>query len=360
MKNLVQNKITENLKEKSKMKKFISSILLFTIMGIPMSSSVLVKAGCPGDGDDNGAPAAAQPMQPVVDPQPIFPDVQDGLWDPVYGLEFPPADCEISLTDWQYLRDDWPDAALIPEPPAPDTPAAEIPAQVQMLPNMPVLQGDSADEAPAQPGEAVSDKTRIRNELLGDFKYEESDAYRVITAQFGDLIRENLIDLVNQVRKILWDLGEPWNGGELTWIHRSRKDLMYKYIQDNWGQIEPVLKRIQIRPTVHGEGRQAKRIEKLLGEFNYKTSEAYKLIKRHFGRALRSRALRSNELIRLISVIRQHLPALPELTRDEKRHKALLYKYIESHLAEIAQILPHIRGVFDEYGRRIIDYELLQ
>ena len=44
MKNLVQNKITENLKEKSKMKKFISSILLFTIIGIPMSSSVFVKA----------------------------------------------------------------------------------------------------------------------------------------------------------------------------------------------------------------------------------------------------------------------------------------------------------------------------
>ena len=291
MKNLVQNKITENLKEKSKMKKFISSILLFTIMGIPMSSSVLVKAGCPGDGDDNGAPAAAQPMQPVVDPQPVEDDVPDDLWLP---LDFDPLSTDEPI---EFLA--WPDAALIPEPPAPHTPAAAI---------------------PAQPGEEVGYWKRRRDELLDGFNYKESEAYREITKRFGEITTANLIDLVNQARKILWDSGEPWSGKELTAYHHDRKDLMYKYIQDNWVQIEPVLERIQIRSTVYGEGRQAKRIEKLLGEFDYENSEAYKLIKSLF-----RHNLSCNELIRLISVIQQHLPTLRKLTRDEKRRKAYFF-----------------------------------
>ena len=278
MKNLVQNKITENLKEKSKMKKFISSILLFTIMGIPMSSSVLVKAGCPGDGDDNGAPAAAQPMQPsngdnngapaaaqpmqpVVDPQPVEDDVPDDLWLP---LDFDPLSTDEPI---EFLA--WPDAALIPEPPAPHTPAAARPSLAQILfPDMPELQGDSADEAPAQPGEAVSHYKRMVRELLDGFEYEKSEAYREITKRFGEITTANLIDLVNQARKILWDSGEPWSGKELTSDHRDRKDLMYKYIQDNWGQIEPVLEEIQI--TGEAVCDHTRRASELLGDFKYK------------------------------------------------------------------------------------------
>ena len=299
MKNLVQNKITENLKEKSKMKKFISSILLFTIIGIPMSSSVFVKAGGPGDGDgngasaaaqpmqpgngdNNGAPAAAQPMQPVVDPQPVEDDVSDDLWLP---LDFDPLSTDEPI---EFLA--WPDAALIPEPPAPHTPAAAI---------------------PAQPGEEVGYWKRRSDKLLGKFNYKESEAYGVIKERFGELINENLIDLVNQARKILWDSGEPWSGKELTAYHHDRKDLMYKYIQDNWGQIKPVL--------------------------DYKTLEACKLIKSHFGHELRH-----EELISVISVIQQNWPVFQDLTEDEKRDISLLYQYIEKHIAEIAQILPHI------------------
>ncbi|MBR1779274.1 MAG: hypothetical protein IJ758_02070 [Clostridia bacterium] len=94
---------------------------------------------------------------------------------------------------------------------------------------------------------------------------------------------------------------------------------------------------------VRGEirGADAQRAAELLGNFNYKVSPAYKLIRKCFGN------INHEKSIDLVIKVQQNLEKkgifLPKLSRDEKRRKALLYKYIQKYLHYIGLVLLHVQ-----------------
>ena len=74
--------------------------------------------------------------------------------------------------------------------------------------------------------------------------------------------------------------------------------------------------------------------------FDYKASTAYWLLNQRFGK------LPKEKLLELVNKVREFLEKegtlLPILSRDEKRHKGLIYKYIDKNLGYIARVLPYI------------------
>ena len=80
----------------------------------------------------------------------------------------------------------------------------------------------------------------------------------------------------------------------------------------------------------YGAGKEALKLKKKLGDFDFYHSRAYKAVVNNFGKSVRL-----NELLVIINSIRQHIiikhQEIPSPNRNEKRNVPLLIKYIETN-----------------------------
>jgi hypothetical protein len=92
----------------------------------------------------------------------------------------------------------------------------------------------------------------------------------------------------------------------------------------------------------YGTGTEAQSVEKELGDFNYRDSQAFKTIVEVFGTDVR---LKEFKLVlkaaRFYVKKRNHID-LPKPSRNTMRSFALMVKYVETHYSILAPFLPHI------------------
>ena len=85
------------------------------------------------------------------------------------------------------------------------------------------------------------------------------------------------------------------------------------------------------RRTQYGKGIEARAVRRELGEFRYESSPTYAAIIRHFGLSLSLQELRG--IVLSIKDLLEHECGLklPPMTRNTKRTKALLIKYMHEN-----------------------------
>jgi hypothetical protein len=92
--------------------------------------------------------------------------------------------------------------------------------------------------------------------------------------------------------------------------------------------------------TAYGSGPDALAVDKELGDFVVENSPASDLIHRYFGSNIRLTELKAIVMAAVALVKHKKAITLPKISRNAKRSKLLLIKYVDTHYAELAPLFP--------------------
>jgi hypothetical protein len=104
--------------------------------------------------------------------------------------------------------------------------------------------------------------------------------------------------------------------------------------------------------TVYGSGQEAFAVNQEIGDFVATSSRAHDLIERHFGSSIRLTELKAVVRTAIAFVKYKQEIVLPKISRNAKRSRPLLVKYVDTHYAHLAPVFP-ILSLCDRYRKPI-------